>query len=89
MKIRAKNMHNDNEKLSKLALHMGDIGIPIYGFKDKWMDMVLKLVCVPNCRTLGQIAHLYLDLVEEQGGMSLRDTKKLCLMHPSKGFLFN
>lgn len=37
--------------------------------------MVLKLVCVTNCRTLGPIAHLYLDLVEEQGGTSLRDTK--------------
>ena len=58
-----------HEKLSELALCMGGIGIPIYGFKDKWSDMVLKLVCVPDCRTLGPVAHLYLDLVEEQSGV--------------------
>ena len=78
-----------HEKLSELALHMGDIGIPIYGFKDKWSDVVLKLVCIPNCRTLGPIAHLYLDLVEEQGGMFLICISELCLTHSSKEFLFN
>lgn len=78
-----------HEKLSELALRMGDIGIPIYGFKDKWTDMVLKLVCVPNCRTLGPVAHLYLDLVEEQEGMFSRGIRKPCLTHPSKESLFN
>jgi hypothetical protein len=65
-----------HEKLSELALRMGGIGLPIYGFKDKWSDMVLKLVCLPNCRTLGPVAHLYLDLVEEQGGTFSKESSK-------------
>ena len=63
-----------HEKLSELALRMGDIGLPIYGFKDKWSDMVLKIVCLPNCRTPGLVAHLYLDLVEEQAGTLSQDS---------------
>ena len=27
-----------HEKLSALALRIGDVGFPIYGFKDKWSD---------------------------------------------------
>jgi hypothetical protein len=78
-----------HEKLSELALRMGDIGLPIYGFKDKWSDVVLKLVCVPNCRTIGPVAHLYLDLVEEHGGKFSKDIQEPDLTCPPKGFLFS
>jgi hypothetical protein len=57
-----------HEKLSKQALQMGDIGLPIYGYKDKWSDVILKVTVVPNCRSPGAIGHLYLDFVEETGG---------------------
>ena len=59
-----------HEKLAAQALKMGDIGLPIYAYKDKWSDVVLKLSVVPNCRDPGTIGHLYLDFVEENGGSS-------------------
>ncbi|KAJ6605196.1 hypothetical protein DFH09DRAFT_1422079 [Mycena vulgaris] len=45
---------------------MGDIGLPIYGWKDKWTAVLLKAV-VPDCRTAGAVGHLYLDRLEETG----------------------
>ena len=78
-----------HEKLSELALRMEDIGLPIYGFKDKWSDVVLKIVCLPNCRTPGPVAHLYLDLVEEQAGTLLQDSTVPYLTHSPKGSLSN
>ncbi|KAJ6600292.1 hypothetical protein DFH09DRAFT_1271197 [Mycena vulgaris] len=35
---------------------MGDIGLPIYGLKDKWTADLLKTVVVPDCRTAGAVA---------------------------------
>jgi hypothetical protein len=60
-----------HEKLAHQALAMGDVGLPIYAYKDKWSDTVLKISVVPNCRTNGAIGHLYLDLIEEIGGKTL------------------
>ncbi|KAJ6522522.1 hypothetical protein DFH09DRAFT_1421721 [Mycena vulgaris] len=53
-----------HEKLAALALKMGDIGLPIYGWKDKWTADLLKAV-VPDCRTAGAVSHLYLDYLED------------------------
>jgi len=57
-----------HEKLSAQALRMGDIGLPIYGYKDKWGDNILKLSLVPDCRAAGSLGHLYLDFADELGG---------------------
>ena len=57
-----------HEKLGCQALAMGEIGLPIYAYKDKWSDALLKISVVPNCRSAGAIGHLYLDLVEQIGG---------------------
>jgi hypothetical protein len=57
-----------HEKLAQQALGMGDIGLPIYAYKDKWSDTLLKISVIPNCRTAGAIGHLYLDLISEIGG---------------------
>lgn len=57
-----------HEKLSKQALQMGDISLPIYAYKDKWSDDLLKIDTVPDCRTARAVGHLFLDFVEENGG---------------------
>ncbi|KAF7359598.1 hypothetical protein MVEN_00683600 [Mycena venus] len=63
-----------HEKLSKQALKMGDVGLPIYGWKDKWSAYLLKLAVVPNCRTNAAIGHLFLDFLEEIEGIPLQTT---------------
>ncbi|KAJ7453495.1 hypothetical protein FB451DRAFT_1050178 [Mycena latifolia] len=63
-----------HEKLGQQALKMGDIGLPIYGFKDKWTADLLKINVVPNCRTNAAIGHLFLDFLEEIGGIGLQTT---------------
>ena len=57
-----------HEKLGKQALDMGDIALPIYGYKDKWTDTMLFLRFVPNSRTAAAIGHLFLDHIETTGG---------------------
>ncbi|KIJ43852.1 hypothetical protein M422DRAFT_60274 [Sphaerobolus stellatus SS14] len=37
-----------HEKLSRLALNMGVISLPIYAFKEKWSDYLLYIVITPN-----------------------------------------
>lgn len=61
-----------HEKLSAQALQMGDIGLPIYGYKDKWADNIIKLSLIPDCQTAGALGHLYLNFVEEIGGELLK-----------------
>jgi hypothetical protein len=56
-----------HEKLAALALKMGDIGIPIYAYKDKWTAYLLSIFAVPDCRTVGAVGHLYLDFLDETG----------------------
>ncbi|KAK7037438.1 hypothetical protein VNI00_011189 [Paramarasmius palmivorus] len=63
-----------HEKLGSLALDMYDLALPIYGWKDKWTDMILKADVVPDCRSMGAIGHLYLDLLEAYGACGLQHT---------------
>ncbi|KAJ6562677.1 hypothetical protein B0H10DRAFT_1844537, partial [Mycena sp. CBHHK59/15] len=63
-----------HEKLGKQALDMGDIGLPIYGYKDKWTYTALDLRFVPNSRTTAAIGHLYLDLIETTGTIPIQLT---------------
>lgn len=60
-----------HEKLSSLALRIGEVGLPIYGFKDKYSDNLLMLVTIPNCRTAAAIGHLYLDFIEREMGLCI------------------
>jgi hypothetical protein len=55
------------EKLSLQALQMGELGLPIYTYKDKWADYLLMLYLIPNSWTAVAIGHLFLDFVEETG----------------------
>ncbi|KAJ6545071.1 hypothetical protein DFH09DRAFT_1249204 [Mycena vulgaris] len=73
-----------HEKLAALALKMGDIGLPIYGWKDKWTADLLKAV-VPDCRTAGAVGHLYLDYLEETGKTFAPDIDPA--VYPSAAFL--
>ncbi|KAJ7123737.1 hypothetical protein C8R44DRAFT_840569 [Mycena epipterygia] len=66
-----------HEKLGQQALKMGDVGLPIYAFKDKWTADLLKINVVPNCRTNAAIGHLFLDFLEEIGGIALQKTTDL------------
>ncbi|KAK6984658.1 hypothetical protein R3P38DRAFT_3103542 [Favolaschia claudopus] len=61
-------------KLGKQALDMGDIGLPIYGYKDKWSDDIPLMSFVPNSRTAAAIGHLFLDFIEAAGGISIQMT---------------
>ncbi|KAJ7905018.1 hypothetical protein B0H13DRAFT_2233816 [Mycena leptocephala] len=63
-----------HEKISAQALKMGDVGLPIYGWKDKWTADLLKMNVVPNCRSNAAIGHLFLDFIEEYGGIGLQST---------------
>ncbi|KAL0949272.1 hypothetical protein HGRIS_009350 [Hohenbuehelia grisea] len=53
---------------------MGDVGIPIYGYKDKWTSTGLGVYVVPNCRLAGAIGHLHLDFLEKIGGFPIQLT---------------
>ncbi|KAJ7885240.1 hypothetical protein B0H13DRAFT_2235309 [Mycena leptocephala] len=63
-----------HEKIGAQALKMGDVGLPIYGWKDKWTADLLKMNVVPNCRSNAAIGHLFLDFIEEHGGIRLQST---------------
>ncbi|KAJ7711841.1 hypothetical protein B0H16DRAFT_1667713 [Mycena metata] len=62
------------EKLSSQALQMGEIGLPIYAYKDKYSDNLLRLVLTPNSRTAAAGGHLHLDLIEETGCIPMQLT---------------
>lgn len=57
-----------HEKIAFQGLMLGEIGLPIYGFKDKWEAYLLDLQVLPQIRKPGPIGHLYLDLIEKYGG---------------------
>lgn len=57
-----------HEKLNQQALRMGNLSVPIYGYRDKWSGYILKLCVVPDARKAAVIGHLYLDLIEEWKG---------------------
>ncbi|KLO19784.1 hypothetical protein SCHPADRAFT_912477 [Schizopora paradoxa] len=55
-----------HEKLAPQALKMGgNVGLPIYGYKDKFSGYVFLLKTIPDCRSAGAIGHLFLNMVEE------------------------
>ena len=56
-----------HKKLAQLALRMGEIGLLMYGYKDKWTDRVLYLKLLPNCRTAAAFGHFFLDFVLATG----------------------
>ena len=56
-----------HEKLSKFALRIGEVTLPIYGWRDQFTSVILLLITVPNVRLAETCGHLYLDVVEEHG----------------------
>lgn len=80
-----KSLQMGTKKLSHQALKMGDIGLPIYAFKDKWTDNLLFIRTVPNSRLAGAVGHLFLDFIKEIGGIPLQmDTDK----GPETGYIY-
>lgn len=63
-----------HEKMGVEGLKMGDIGLPIYAYKDKWTADALKIIVVPDCRSAGAIGHLFLDFIQEMGGTFIEDS---------------
>ncbi|KAJ2936135.1 hypothetical protein H1R20_g959, partial [Candolleomyces eurysporus] len=63
-----------HEKLNGQALRMGDISLPIYGYHDKWSGYLLKLLVLPDSRNAAPLAHVYLDLIEQYGGIPMQLT---------------
>ncbi|KAK7690805.1 hypothetical protein QCA50_005905 [Cerrena zonata] len=53
---------------------LAKIGFPIWGVRDVWGGKWLGLWVVPNNRLKLAVAYLYLQLVEELGGMSVQMT---------------
>ena len=63
-----REVHSDgHEKLSSLALKMGEIGFAVYGYKDKWSGCILYLVLVPDSRSAAAGGHIFLDFVATLG----------------------
>lgn len=64
-------VHTDgHEKVSWKALGLGRrIGIEIYGMKDHSSGLIIAEYVIPNVRCEDSIAHCYLDMVREFGGM--------------------
>jgi len=58
-----------HEKLSAQALQMGGVGLPIYGWRDTWSGYMQRLQVLPNCRDGVTMGHVYLDLIEQLGGL--------------------
>ena len=58
-----------HEKFNSLALRMGDVGLGIYGGREVSGGKNVVMETVPNARDDVAVAHLYLDMVEEYGGM--------------------
>ncbi|KAJ4492029.1 hypothetical protein C8J55DRAFT_533979 [Lentinula edodes] len=65
---------NGHEKLTALAVKMGELGISIYGYKDRWSDNLLYLVCVPESRSAAAGGHIFLDFVTEVGCIPIQLT---------------
>ncbi|KAJ3911553.1 hypothetical protein F5877DRAFT_85809 [Lentinula edodes] len=70
-----RELHSDgHEKLTALAVKMGELGISIYGYKDRWSDNLLYLVCVPESRSAAAGGHIFLDFVTEVGCIPIQLT---------------
>ncbi|KAJ7756005.1 hypothetical protein B0H14DRAFT_3512281 [Mycena olivaceomarginata] len=62
-----------HEKLGAKALKMGQVGIPIYGFRDH-TGIFHYLTVIPNDREEMTIGHTYLDFVAERGEIPIQLT---------------
>ncbi|KAI0049083.1 hypothetical protein FA95DRAFT_1581911 [Auriscalpium vulgare] len=71
-------MHEVNcdghDKIGAQALQMGGVGLPIYGYKDKWSGCILHLVVIPNNRKADIVGHTFCDFVEKYGATALQIT---------------
>ncbi|KAI0739762.1 hypothetical protein C8Q80DRAFT_1274789 [Daedaleopsis nitida] len=56
-----------HEKLTKFALRIGSVTLPIYGWKDQYSSFLLLLLTAPNIRLAAACGHFYLDFVETHG----------------------
>ncbi|KAJ7638088.1 hypothetical protein B0H17DRAFT_960876 [Mycena rosella] len=63
-----------HEKLSAQAPQMGELALPIYGYKDKYSDFLEALKLIPNSRTAAAGGHFFLDFVEETGCVPIQLT---------------
>ncbi|KAJ6556997.1 hypothetical protein DFH09DRAFT_1084343 [Mycena vulgaris] len=63
-----------HEKLSAQALQMGELSLPMYGYKDKYTDFLETLKLLPNSRTAAAGGHIFLDFVEETGCIPIQLT---------------
>ncbi|KAH9831504.1 uncharacterized protein C8Q71DRAFT_288682 [Rhodofomes roseus] len=50
-----------HDKLGALALQMGGVALPIYGYKDKCSSVCIQLVIIPNNRKADVVGHTYCD----------------------------
>ncbi|KAJ6598223.1 hypothetical protein DFH09DRAFT_1071261 [Mycena vulgaris] len=65
---------DEHEKLSAQASQMGELSLPMYGYKDKYTDFLETLKLLPNSRTAGAGGHIFLDFVEETGCIPIQLT---------------
>ncbi|EJD38027.1 hypothetical protein AURDEDRAFT_172907 [Auricularia subglabra TFB-10046 SS5] len=67
------DMHHADgwEKLGALALRMGGVGLPAYGFSDQCSSKRLYFVVVPNDRLADVIVHVQLDFISVVGGIAV------------------
>ncbi|KAH9831935.1 uncharacterized protein C8Q71DRAFT_714725, partial [Rhodofomes roseus] len=63
-----------HDKLGALALQMGGVALPIYGYKDKCSSVCIQLVIIPNNRKADVVGHTYCDWVSELGCIPLQLT---------------
>ncbi|TFK26790.1 hypothetical protein FA15DRAFT_636915 [Coprinopsis marcescibilis] len=63
-----------HEKMNGQAIRMGDVSFGIYAYRDKFSSVILKLTVLPDCRNAAPLAHLYLDLIHEIGGIPIKLT---------------
>ena len=64
---------------------LAEIGFPIWGMRDKWSQKWLGLWVVPNNRLNLAIAHLYLQLVKINGGLSFPHSIGVALINSKTG----
>ncbi|KAH8796254.1 hypothetical protein DL96DRAFT_1721903 [Flagelloscypha sp. PMI_526] len=63
-----------HEKLERKALRMGSVSLPIYGWRDKFSGDIVKMDVVPDCRSLGAVAYLFLDFLDQYKAIPVQFT---------------
>lgn len=75
-----------HEKLEWKGLRMGIVSIPIHVIREKFTGYIISLRVVPDARDQSQVAHLFLDAFEAEGGQfpsSLHPNFELTFDSPS------